>query len=448
MRREIHGWGRTPRVVSDVRPLPVDQLAACVTAANGRGLLARGLGRAYGDAAQNAGGHVLDATTIPERIEGGADGLVTVSAGTGLEALLRWSVPRGWMVPVIPGTRFVTIGGAIAADIHGKNHHKHGSFSQHVRSIEIYTPADGVITVRPGHPLFEATAGGMGLTGIILSAQVQLTPIQSAAMAVDTERQGDLDRVLQRLRELDATRTYSVAWLDLLARGSSLGRGVITAAEHAPRDALRGRWADDPLSFSPRALARVPDLAPSRLLGPLSVGAFNELWYRKAPRSRQGELQSITSFFHPLDGLQDWNRLYGRRGFFQYQFVVPEESTDVLRSIVERVSASRVASFLCVLKWFGPEASGHLSFPKAGWTITIDIPSDPRIAAALDVFDEEVTEAGGRVYLAKDARMRARFVPDMYPRLEEWRAVRDRHDPDGCLTSDLDRRLDLSGRHG
>ena len=207
MQRELHGCGRTSRVRSDVRAWPEGDLSACAAAANGRGLIARGLGRSYGDAAQNAGGLVLDTTAMPPRIDGGASGRVTVSAGTSLETLMRWSIPRGWFVPVIPGTRFVTVGGAIAADIHGKNHHRVGSFSQHVRRMELFSPAEGTVTVEPGDPLFAATAGGMGLTGIIRSAELQLAPIESAAMSVDTERLGDRPHVAEAIAAIVAATT-------------------------------------------------------------------------------------------------------------------------------------------------------------------------------------------------------------------------------------------------
>ncbi len=446
--RSVWGWGRTQRVHVDLVPFDADALGARWLAAPGRGVLARGLGRSYGDAAQNAGGLVLDTTRMDGLIEGDPDtGLVRAPAGSSLDSLLRWALPRGWFVPVSPGTRHVTVGGAIAADVHGKNHHRSGTFCAHVRRIGIATPAAGVIDVRPGDDLFDATAGGMGLTGVIVDADVQLQAVESAAMLVDTERAPGLDALLARLVDLDTTHTYTVAWVDLLARGASLGRGVITSGEHARLADLDQRRVSDPYRFDPRARLSVPDLVPSQLLNAATVAAFNEAWYRRAPRQRTREIQSIPAFFHPLDGVRNWNRLYGSRGFTQYQFVVPDAAVDALRSVVERLAASRAPGFLAVLKRFGPQGPGLLSFPIAGWTLAVDVPARPRLASLLEELDDLVAAAGGRVYLAKDARMHRRHLPRMYPNLDRWRTIRDRHDPAGHLTSDLDRRLDLTGHH-
>ncbi|WP_448318588.1 FAD-binding protein, partial [Streptomyces sp. CO7] len=405
----------------------------------------RGLGRAYGDAAQNAGGAVLDMTAL-DRIHAVdvAAGVVLCDAGVSLHRLMQVLLPLGWFVPVTPGTRYVTVGGAIGADIHGKNHHVSGSFSRHVLSMELLT-ADGVVrTVAPGDPLFAATCGGMGLTGVVLTASVSLQPVQTSWMTVDTERAGDLDDLMARLTATDHRYRYSVAWIDLLARGRATGRAVLTRGDHAPLDALGARTRRDPLAFRPSRLPAAPSFLPDGLLGRTTVGAFNEFWYRKAPRHRTGELQRLPAFFHPLDGVPHWNRIYGRRGFVQYQFVVGYGEEEALRRIVRRVSERRCPSFLAVLKRFGDGDPGWLSFPTAGWTLALDVPAGlPGLDAFLDELDEEVAAAGGRVYLAKDSRLRPELLPAMYPRLDEFRALRAELDPRGVFTSDLSRRLGL-----
>ncbi|MFF3453072.1 FAD-binding protein [Streptomyces sp. NPDC002730] len=442
----VTGWGRTAPTTSRLlRPRTPAEAAAAVRMCGARGGIARGLGRAYGDAAQNAGGSVLDMTALDRiRTVDAEAGLVVCDAGVSLHRLMEVLLPLGWFVPVTPGTRYVTVGGAIGADIHGKNHHVSGSFSRHVRSLELLT-ADGEIQdVVPGTDLFNATAGGMGLTGVILSATVQLHPVETSLMSVDTERTTDLDDLMARLTATDQRHRYSVAWIDLLARGRALGRSVLTYGEHAPLDALPPRARRTPLTFRPGQLPAAPGFVPGGLLGRTTVGLFNALWYRKAPRQRTGELQKISTFFHPLDGVPHWNRIYGRGGFVQYQFVVGHGQEEALRRIVRRISRRGCPSFLAVLKRFGEGDPGWLSFPMAGWTLALDIPARlPGLGAFLDELDEEVASAGGRVYLAKDSRLRPELLAEMYPRLPEFRALRAEADPSGVFVSDLSRRLAL-----
>lgn len=432
-RRVLTGWGRTPAsasaVVAHTQDLPWGTQ---------RGVLARGLGRSYGDAALNAGGTVVDSTTRARLLGIDANGRAHVEAGMSLDALLRAALPLGWFVPVTPGTRFVTVGGAIAADIHGKNHHVDGAFCDHVTSLHLDAPAWSGSLV-PGDEAFAATAGGMGLTGIVRDAHVQLVPVQTARMLVDTERTNNLDDVMARMVEGDHRYRYSVAWIDLLARG----RGVLTRGDHAPLAALDGRAARDPLALGGRQLGGIPDVVPRGLLNRTTVRAFNLAWWAKAPRERRDQVQSIPAFFHPLDAVADWNRIYGPRGFVQYQVAVPDGAEEALRRLAARLADASAPSFLTVLKRFGP-GRGLLSFPMAGWTLALDIPAGTSgLAELLDRCDADVAAAGGRVYLAKDARVRPDVLAAMYPELAQWRTIRDSLDPEGRVRSDLGRRLGL-----
>jgi decaprenylphospho-beta-D-ribofuranose 2-oxidase len=445
-RRLLAGWGGTAPTAADVVPLDATTAAGLLAAPPARGVLARGLGRSYGDAAQNAGGAVLDATAQAGPVDVDPTGATArVGAGVSLDELMRRVVPLGLWVPVTPGTRFVTVGGAVAADIHGKNHHRDGSIGAHLRSITLAAPA-GTRRLTPDDDLFWATVGGMGLTGVILEADLALQPIQSATLLIDTDRTDDLDGVLDLMERGDDAYHYSVAWIDCLARGRHLGRSILTRGDFAAVDDLPAGHRRAPLAYHPAVRLHAPPRFPSGLVNRWTMRAFNDAWYREAPRRRRGEPQSIPRFFHPLDVIGGWNRLYGRRGFLQYQFVVPFGEEAALRAAVERLAAAGAASALAVLKRFGPANRGPLSFPRPGWTLALDLPVAPGLAGLLDALDELVAGAGGRVYLAKDSRLRPELLPLMYPRLAEWRTVRDGADPDGVLASDLDRRLHLTGR--
>ena len=435
-RERLYGWGRTsPSVAEVLAPIASDVENELHRAPH---LLARGLGRSYGDAAQLAGGTVLRSSEMATMSPISSDGRVTVEAGVTIDDLIRVGVPQGWFVPVTPGTRQVSVGGAIAADVHGKNHHVEGSFGHHVLSMRLATPR-GIISCSPTveSELFWATFGGMGLTGVVLDAELQLIAISSTDVLVDTTRFHNLDAVMNEMSSGDHRYRYSVAWVDCMTTGSSMGRAILTRGDHATESRSE-------LAPPREAKLAVPFNAPSGLLNPLTIRAFNELWFRAAPKQRHDEAQSISSFFHPLDGVRDWNRLYGRKGFVQYQFAVPDTAGETVVDAIKTLSTSKVPSFLAVLKRFGAGTPGPLSFPMPGWTLALDLPVGPSaLPGVLDQLDELVTNAGGRVYLAKDARLDPAHFRAMYPRYQEFLAIKHRVDPDDIISSDLARRLEL-----
>ncbi|MGA9276915.1 FAD-binding protein [Ilumatobacter sp.] len=453
--RVLTGWGRTAPTVATVVRATGDELrddlgsdAALCSIIEARGAIARGLGRSYGDPAQNGGGVVieLEPGTDPIRLDAEA-GVAHVDAGVSLDMLLREIVPRGWFVPVTPGTRFVTVGGAVASDIHGKGHHTDGSFGAHVVRMGMLL-ADGStrsITADADPELWWATIGGMGLTGVITDVSFRVIPVESRHFVVETRRVPNFDELVEAMEESDADYRYSVAWIDLVATGKNLGRSVLSMGNHASVADLREMkpsLAEHPLDFDPRVFPDVPAGVPNVLTRP-AVRAFNELWYRKTPKHGHG-IESITQFFHPLDMVGQWTRLYGSHGFLQYQFVVPFEAVDTMRTIVARIADEGHASFLAVLKRFGAESGGMMSFPRPGWTLTLDLPAGVSgLGRLLSELDELVLGVGGRHYLAKDAFATPDVVRRGYPRLDEWKAIRESFDPDGVWASDQARRLQL-----
>lgn len=442
-RQRLSGWGRTTPGVFDVETPDTEELVA-LELAKSSGAIARGLGRSYGDAAQLSGGLVIANRSLNGLGEIAANGVVRVGGGVSIDELLAFCIPRGWFVPVTPGTRQVTIGGAVAADVHGKNHHRDGSWGDHVLEMRLVTPT-GSLTVSPTTQpdVFWATIGGMGLTGILTSVTLRLLKIESDQVLVNTTRYAQLDDVMAAMVEGDDEYRYSVAWVDCMTTGASMGRAILTRGDHATRRDI----ADATLRAPSPARLRVPFDAPAGLLTPLTVRAFNEAWFRRAPRRREGEHQSLGAFFHPLDGVKDWNRLYGPRGFVQYQFAVADAQAQCVVRAIERLSSSGVPSFLAVLKRFGPANHGPLSFPISGWTLALDVPVGPAaLPALLDDLDEMVIGAGGRVYLAKDSRLTPAAVRVMYPRLDEFLEVKNRVDPRHQMASDLARRLNLLGK--
>ena len=445
----LTGWGRiAPSTAQLAEPAaPAEVAALLAEAPAGRGVIARGLGRSYNNAAQNGGGLVIGTGRLNRIVSlDRGTGLAVCEAGVSLEQLMAAGLPSGWFVPVSPGTRQVTVGGAIAADVHGKNHHRAGSFASHVPWFDLLLPDGSERRVTPASEpaLFWATAGGMGLTGVLLRAGVQLIRVETSRLKVDTVRTGDIDETMAHLSATDDRYGYTVAWTDCLARGGKLGRSVITSGDFAAVSDLAPWDQRDPMVFRHRGRLGAPPVFPNGLLNRSTVGLANEVWYRKAPPRLDAQIQTIGQFFHPLDGIRNWNRVYGPGGFRQYQFVVPFGQDQVVRRALERISAARAPSFVTVLKRFGPADPGLLSFPLAGWTLALDFPArTPGLDGLLDRLDTAVLDAGGRVYLAKDSRVRPEVLAQMYPRLAEFRALRAELDPAGLLASDLSRRLGL-----
>ena len=452
----LHGWGRTaPSLARVLAPHDSEQVAAAVTAAGPRGVIARGLGRSYGDPAQNAGGTVLDMTGLAMIHEIDVEhARVVVDAGVSLDTLMRAALPHGLWLPVLPGTRQVTVGGAIGADIHGKAHHVVGSFGSHVESLDLVTADGRLRTLTPGTvtpegtpedpdaELFWATVAGMGLTGVITKATLRLHRVETAYFTVDTEQIDNLDELMGRQTEGDERYAESVSWFDAVTTGKHFGRGLLMRANHSRLSELPVKLRSDPLRFDAPQLLTVPDVFPSGLLNRFTGKLFSEAWYRRSP-TRYGAIQNITQFLHPLDVLGEWNRGYGPRGFLQYQFVVPPERGDVVRTVLERMTAAGQVSALNVLKRFGEGNRAPLSFPKPGWTLCVDIPINDGVGRLCDELDAIVLDAGGRHYLAKESRTTPAAIRRGYPRLDEWRKVRDAVDPYGVFVSDMARRLQL-----
>jgi len=432
----LAGWGRHPVVEGLV--YKSENLAAIVGAAT----LSRGLGRSYGDASLPANAHspVADTTWANRLLSfDPVSGLLRAEAGVSLYDLNRVFLTRGWFVPVSPGTQFVTLGGMAASDVHGKNHHCEGSFGEHVRRLKLAL-ADGRImecSDTEERELFRATIGGMGLTGHILEVEFSLRPIPSPWVWCESERLDDLDAITAGLKEAAHAWPMTVAWVDCLARGKKLGRGIL----------MKGRWAE--IGEAPRRLFswkrrwRVPFQFPGFVLNRASMKLFNLAYFWKhIPRHRAGVMHP-EAFFYPLDGLDDWNLIYGRRGFTQYQCVLPCETDNApLRRFLELFRSLGGSGFLCVVKDCGAEGKGLLSFPRPGLSIAVDFPVHPRKTQALvDRLNELVIEEGGRIYLTKDAFTRAEHFRAMEPRLESFNAIRRRYDPQARLRSALSVRL-------
>jgi FAD/FMN-containing dehydrogenase len=440
----LAGWGNNLR--ADCQ-LAEPELPGEATAWLDRaGTVARGLGRSYGDAALNGGGQVLGLRKLDRYLAfDEATGTLTCEAGVSLEAIIRDFAPRGWFPMVTPGTKFVTVGGCIANDVHGKAHHVQGCFSASVDALAVLLASGAVVeaTRETNSDLFWATFGGMGLLGVVLTATLRLRRIETTYFRQRSLKVGDLAEMLAALDEQDKSFPYSVATIDVLATGARLGRGVITVGDHAPRDELPPSLAADPLRVSGPPKLTVPFELPELTLNRLTIRAVNAFVQRT--QARAAPFGHYEKFFYPLDMLAHWNRGYGRRGFAQYQFVIPfSDGLPRMREILGAILSAGELPFLNVLKRFGKESGGVLSFPREGYTLAIDFPIRANTVALLRRLDGMVLAAGGRVYLGKDSYLEAATFGAMYPALERWLAIKAKYDPEGVFTSDLGRRVGLA----
>ena len=438
------GWGRssdaTARAVRPERPRDIDAaLADTLADATPGGLLARGSGRAYGDAALNDGGRVMLTQRLNRLLAfDPISGELVCEPGVTFAELLDVFLPRGFMPPASPGTAFATIGGAVAADVHGKDHDRHGSFGHHVRWFDLLL-ADGTtrrVTAESDPDLFAATIGGMGLTGILRAVRFRMLPGAAPKVAVRARRMASLDHFLTAFTDVRETATFSVGWIDALARGGRLGRGILETAEFVP-----GASAEPA-----RGTRRVPVDFPSALLNHWSVRAFNAAYFRRVPAGGQERTRPLREFLYPLDAIHDWNRIYGRRGFYQFQAVVPDAAAPTaLRAMLEKISNAGSGSFLAVLKTLGGPGRGLLSFPLRGHTLALDFPRARGADALLNELAAMTIDYGGRVYLAKDALLTPAQFRAMYPATPQFETILARVDPRGVFTSDQARRLGLKG---
>jgi decaprenylphospho-beta-D-ribofuranose 2-oxidase len=447
--RTLVGWGRTaPTQARVLRTNDIDDIVRAVREADERGVIARGLGRSYGDPAQNAGGTVIDMTALNRIHEIDPDNaVVDVDAGVSLDQLMKAALPYGLWVPVLPGTRQVTIGGAIANDIHGKNHHSAGSFGNHVLSMDLLTADGQVRTLTPDgeeSELFWATVAGIGLTGIILRAKIRMTRTETAYFIADVDRTNNLDETIELFNDgSDDKYTYSSAWFDSISTGPKLGRAAFGRGSLATLDQLPPKLRANPLKFDAPQLLTLPDVFPPRLGNKLTFSMIGELYYRKTPKRGRGLIQNLTAFYHPLDLIGEWNRAYGSQGFLQYQFSVPYGKEDELKKIIKKIAHSGHVSFLNVIKKMGEGNRAPLSYPHPGWLVCLDFPIVDGLGRFCNELDEDVLSFGGRLYTAKDSRTTAETFHKMYPRAKEFRKIRQTVDPEGIFVSDMSRRLEL-----
>ena len=449
-RREfVQGWGRNTGSRSTVEHGDADSWMHLVASAGPRGVIARGAGSGYGDCAQNAGGHVLVADRAIDFTVHPDGAIVTVAAGVVLADLMAALLPLGWTLPVVPGTAYVTVGGAIAADVHGKNHPDMGTFGAQLAGIDLLTPACGEVTVAPDRDrdTFWATVAGLGLTGVILRADLRLQPVGTAWMWCRDTTCPDLATVMAGLQQAHGDGRSAVAWLDGHAGRSGMGRGIVTESWPAATGDLPAGRRSRPLHHPAQRSLPLPTIPGRRgIMRPGTVRAMNAVHLAAARRRRGPRLVTIGAAMHPLDGLRGWPGLYGGGGLLQYQFAVPFGREDVVSRMLERSVAAGCPASLVTLKQFGARNPAPLSFPGPGWTAAFDFPAlAAGLPALLDAADSDVAAAGGRVYLVKDSRLRPDVLATMYPQVEAWREIRDRLDPDRRLCSDLSRRLRLVG---
>jgi decaprenylphospho-beta-D-ribofuranose 2-oxidase len=444
----LSGWGHHPvhRCLT-YRPESWRDAREIVLSTDPGSIIVRGAGRSYGDASLNSREGVLLSTRFRRLLDfDDATGVVECEAGVTFDDLLRTFVPKGYFPPVTPGTKFVTIGGAVAADVHGKNHHRDGSFGSHVLALTLLI-SDGTILdcSRESHPdAFFATLGGMGLTGVILTVRLRMRRIESSYLVVDYKRAANLDDVLSCFEEDDSRYEYSVAWMDCLARGAKFGRSILMNANTAETERLPEKMRRRRLEVHKSSKLFVPPIVPSAFWSNGLARQFNRVFYNRH-RNKTGMLQHYDPFFYPLDGIDNWNRLYGPRGFWQFQMVLDRAAGKPgMMALLESVRSSRYPCPLAVIKAFGDGSGGILSFPARGYTLSLDIPNRKGSQEFLMELDGIVREYGGRTYLAKDAFMSSGGFREMYPSAGEFERIKAQLDPGARFSSSLSRRIGLS----
>ena len=436
---EIAGWGNHPKTQAEFAE-PASEADVSGLQRNLKSLIPRGAGRSYGDA--SLGSNILSTVKLNRTLSFDLhSGIICCQAGKMFSDILDEIVPNGFFLPVTPGTKFITVGGAIAADIHGKNHHVDGCFSEHVLSFRMIK-ADGAVVncSRNENPqLFWATVGGMGLTGFILDATFKLKRISTSKIAKRTIKCENLKTLVERLIEHE-NHTYSVAWIDCDKAGKNMGRAILNLGEHATEgESELGSFR------TPGSLISLPFNLPNWTLNRLTVKSFNTLYYAKELKQDHQSITDFEPFFYPLDAIGNWNRLYGSNGFVQYQFVIPMQHADKgLHDIMKVITQSSESSFLAVLKLFAEQNEGWLSFPKKGVTLALDFRANERTFKLLDSLDGMLNEMEGRSYLAKDARMKPDFFASGYPKLGQFKQLLKEIDPDGKFRSLQSDRLGIT----
>lgn len=442
MKQLIANWGNYPKMESDVKSFTfTEQLSQLMNSTEH--FIPRGNGRCYGDAS-------LAVTTIStlhyKRILSFdiANGVFECQSGLTLDKILDVIVPKGWFLPVTPGTKFITVGGAVGSDVHGKNHHVDGSFSNHIIDMDVMVADGSVITCSPtqNRDLFEATCGGMGLTGMITRIKFGLKKIETSYVRQKQVKAENLEELIA-LFEQYKDYTYSMAWIDCLTKGEHFGRGILIVGEHAAEHELDEKQKKKKLDVHGKMKITFPFNLPSWVLNTLTVKAFNFLYYGKNFKKEINNVVPYEPFFYPLDAILHWNRGYGKKGFVQYQFVLPLSAKQGLVNILNRISDEGLGSFLAVLKVFGKQDS-LISFPDEGFTLALDFPVRDGLFRFLDELDEIVLQYGGRLYMSKDARMKPEVLFKGYPRIEEFKSIVRKYNPSYKLSSVQSERLLLT----
>jgi FAD/FMN-containing dehydrogenase len=426
--KKISNWGNYPEIEAQVKSFSSEKELKAILESTDE-FITRGMGRCYGDSALNK--TIVSTLKFNRIIDfNETNGTVSCEAGVTLDELLSIFIPRGWFLPITPGTKLITIGGAIASDVHGKNHHVGGSISNHIETIELMLSDKTIVSCSKENNsnLFWATCGGMGLTGVILSAKFKLKKIETSYITQESIKAKNLEDIMKHFEE-SKDYTYSVAWIDCLSKGNKLGRSILMRGEHATLEDLKNtKNKKNPLIVDHKTKLNIPLFFPNFSLNTLSVKAFNFLYYNKQLKGRQKCIIGYDKFFYPLDGIGNWNRIYGRRGFTQYQFVLPKEkSYEGLKKILTEISNSGSCSFLAVLKLFGKQ-DDLISFPKEGYTLALDFPISPGVFELLNKLDQIVLENDGRLYLTKDVRMTEETFNKSYNRAEIFKRIKHQFD--------------------